>query len=50
MPDVTQLDPELVKRLRTALKSARDRRFIAVPIDTPDLEAILAHIDPEEKP
>jgi hypothetical protein len=50
MPDVAKLDPELVKRLRTALQSARNRRFIAVPIDTTDLEAIVAHIDSEGTP
>jgi hypothetical protein len=37
-----KIDAELVTRVRAELESAKRRRFVAVAIDIPDLEAMLA--------
>jgi hypothetical protein len=50
MPEIDTLDPELVKRLRVALESAQNRRFIAVPVGTDDLEKIIEHLEREVTP
>lgn len=39
------IDPEPVKRLRISIESARQKRFLAEPIDVGDLEALLAFVD-----
>jgi hypothetical protein len=45
-PAPPAINPELLERVRSAVASARDKRFIAVAIDLADIDALLAAFAP----